>query len=236
MDVEGKPVGRRVFLGMLAAGGAGILWGGKASEAMSRWIRPVTERDVTGLSDLLPTAGRFRYYSIVGFSPHRSDAEYKLAVNGMVDKPLSLSLPDLQALPSVRLVKDFQCVTGWRVPNVPWTGVRLADVLDAAGVQAGAAALTFTSFDNAYTESLSLDQARRPDVMVAYSMEDKPISSAHGGPVRLYVAPMYGYKSCKWLDGITVVPKVQEGYWEHLGYDVDGWIGKSNGRDDAPVT
>ena len=71
--------------------------------------------------------------------------------------------------------------------------------------------------------------------MVAYAMEDKPISQAHGGPVRLYVAPMYGYKSCKWLDGIKVVPKVEPGYWEDLGYDVDAWIGKSNGRSDSPV-
>jgi DMSO/TMAO reductase YedYZ molybdopterin-dependent catalytic subunit len=93
----------------------------------------------------------------------------------------------------------------------------------------------FTSFDGSYSESLTLDQARRDDVMVAYAMEDHPISQAHGGPVRLYVAPMYGYKSCKWLDTIQLAPTVVPGYWEQGGYDVDGWIGKSNGRDDAPV-
>jgi DMSO/TMAO reductase YedYZ molybdopterin-dependent catalytic subunit len=237
MDADGRgtPIGRRVFLGMLAAGGAGILWGAKASDGLSRLLRPITERDATGLTSLLPTAGRFRFYSVVGFSPHRSDDEYRLTVGGLVDRPQTLSLAQLQAMPSVRLVKDFQCVTGWRVPNVAWTGVPLSAVLDAAGVQPGAAAITFTSFDGAYTESLTLDQARRPDVMVAYAMEDKPVSSAHGGPVRLYVAPMYGYKSCKWLDGIKVVPKVEPGYWENLGYDVDAWIGKSNGRSDSPV-
>jgi DMSO/TMAO reductase YedYZ molybdopterin-dependent catalytic subunit len=232
---NGTAVGRRVFLGMLGLGAAGIVWGAGASDAVSRLLRPITTKDGTGLSSLIPTAGRFRFYSVVGFSPHRTNADYRLTVGGLVDKPLNLTLADLQAMPSVRMVKDFQCVTGWRVPEVPWTGVRLSDVLDAAGAQSSASALAFTSFDGEYTESLTMAQARRPDVIVAYQLEDKPISADHGGPVRLYVAPMYGYKSCKWLGGIEVVDRVEPGYWENLGYDVDGWIGKSNGRDDAPV-
>ncbi|MCU1449876.1 MAG: Oxidoreductase molybdopterin binding, partial [Acidimicrobiales bacterium] len=120
---EGTPIGRRVFLGMLVAGGAGILWGAKASDTISKLLRPVTERDVTGLTDLLPTAGRFRFYSGVNFSPHRSAADYRLKLDGLVDRPQSLTLAQLQAMPQARLVKDFQCVTGWRAPSVPWTGV-----------------------------------------------------------------------------------------------------------------
>jgi DMSO/TMAO reductase YedYZ molybdopterin-dependent catalytic subunit len=103
-------------------------------------------------------------------------------------------------------------------------------------VQGGAKAVLFHSFDGVYTESLTLDQARRPDVLVAYAMEGNSVTANHGGPVRLYVAPMYGYKSCKWLDRIEVTDHVVPGYWEQLGYDVDAWIGKSNGRDDAAVT
>jgi DMSO/TMAO reductase YedYZ molybdopterin-dependent catalytic subunit len=67
-------------------------------------------------------------------------------------------------------------------------------------------------------------------------MEGKPVTSAHGGPARLYVAPMYGYKSIKWLETIEVSETVpRPGYWEVRGYDTDAWIGKSNGRDDRPV-
>src|SRR4051812_8958327 len=233
---EGKPIGRRVFLGMMGAGAVGILWGGKASDAVSRVLRPVTEHDPTGLSSLIPAGGGFRFYSVVNFSPHQSHEEYTLEVNGMVKTPLKLSYADLTAMPSVRMVKDFQCVTGWRVPSVPWTGVRLADVLDRAGVDPNANGVSFGSFDGTYTESLSMAQARRPDVIVAYAMEDKPITDDHGGPVRLYVAPMYGYKSIKWLGAIQVINNPAPGYWEQLGYDVDGWIGSSNGRDDQPVT
>ena len=133
------------------------------------------------------------------------------------------------------ITKDFQCVTGWRVPDVHWAGVALPDLLDRVGVLPGAKAVRFTSFDGTYTESLTLAQARRRDVLVATSMIGKEVSRDHGGPVRLYVAPMYGYKSCKWLSGIELVDSVQPGYWEQLGYDVDAWVGRSNGRDDKPT-
>jgi DMSO/TMAO reductase YedYZ molybdopterin-dependent catalytic subunit len=102
-------------------------------------------------------------------------------------------------------------------------------------VRPEAKALRFTCFDGAYTESLTMEQARRPDVIVAYGMQGGGVTRAHGGPVRLYVAPMYGYKSAKWLSGIELTDKVIDGYWERRGYDVDAWIGKANGRDDEPV-
>ncbi|HEY0533483.1 MAG TPA: molybdopterin-dependent oxidoreductase, partial [Actinoplanes sp.] len=81
-----------------------------------------------------------------------------------------------------------------------------------------------------YTESLTLDQARRDDVIVALQMLDGPITHDHGGPVRMYVAPMYGYKSTKWLSGIELTAAVETGYWEHRGYPVDGFIDPSQGR------
>jgi DMSO/TMAO reductase YedYZ molybdopterin-dependent catalytic subunit len=232
---EGKPVGRRVVLGMLGLGTAGVLVGSRVQDVISRLLAPVTAADGTGLTSLIPAAGRFRIYSVVGHLPSRAQADYKLEVGGLVDRPATLSYADLRGLPATGLTKDFQCVTGWRVRSVPWVGVKLADLLDAAGVHSDAKAVSFRSFDGWYTESLTMDQARRPDVIVAYSMEGKGISSAHGGPVRLYVAPMYGYKSIKWLDAIEVTKDVKPGYWELRGYDTDAWIGKSNGRDDQPV-
>jgi DMSO/TMAO reductase YedYZ molybdopterin-dependent catalytic subunit len=80
-----------------------------------------------------------------------------------------------------------------------------------------------------------MEQGMRPDILVASSMYGAPISREHGGPVRLLVAPMYAYKSIKWLDGIEATPVVEPGYWEIRGYDIDAWVGKSNGRSDAPV-
>ena len=233
--MEGKPVGRRVVLGMMGTGLAGILFGSKAADVLERVVAPIASRDGTGFLSLFPV-GRFRIYTVTGRLHSRSEADYKLEVGGFVDAPTTLTMADLRAMPATRMTKDFQCVTGWRVNDVKWVGVRLSEVMDRAGVRDGAWGVRFVSFDGVYTETLSMEQARRDDVIVAYEMDGKPVSSAHGGPARLYVAPMYGYKSIKWLQTIELTetePPV--GYWEARGYDNDAWIGKSNGREDRPV-
>jgi DMSO/TMAO reductase YedYZ molybdopterin-dependent catalytic subunit len=236
-DDQGKPVGRRIVLGMLGLGALGIVFGKQLQNAQSDVLAPVVAHDPTGLSDLLPAVDRFRFYNVTDSTPLRTAETYRLTVGGLVDRPITLTLADLQAMPQTSLIKDFQCVTGWRVPQVHWSGVALPDLLDYVGVQKGATALRFISFDGAYTESLTLAQAQRRDVLVALSMLGAPVTRDHGGPVRLYVAPMYGYKSCKWLGGIELASDVTPGFWENEGYDVDAWVGKSNGRsDDAPTS
>ncbi|MCU1344877.1 MAG: oxidoreductase molybdopterin binding [Acidimicrobiia bacterium] len=235
----GAPIGRRVVLASLGLGALGIVVGSKAQHALSQLLLPVTLHDPTGLTDLLPVAGRFRIYSVTNNLPHRSIPEYRLRVDGMVQRPLDLTYDDLhQRLPQVSLRRDFQCVTGWRVESVPWVGVALHRVLDEAGVLPAATRVRFHSFDGTYTESLSLDQARRDDVLVAHTLEGHSLSREHGGPVRLYVAPMFGYKSLKWLERIELVDHVVDhgGYWEGRGYDLDGWVGRSNGGHEEPIT
>ena len=156
-----------------------------------------------------------------------------------MNRPAVLSYDDVRRrLPQTALTRDFQCVTGWRVHDVAWAGVRLRDVLDEAGVQAAATHVVLHSFDGVYTETLTTAQAVRDDVLVAHTMEDHPLSDEHGGPVRLYVAPMYGYKSLKWLDHIEVVDQLSDddGYWEQRGYDVDAWVGHSNGGRQDPTS
>jgi DMSO/TMAO reductase YedYZ molybdopterin-dependent catalytic subunit len=223
---------------MLALGGAGILWGAKAQARMEEALRPLTIHDETGLASFLPSAGRFRIYTVTGTLPSRSDAAYRLRVDGDVDRPATLDLADLRdRLPQTSLTRDFQCVTGWRVADVPWRGVTLSTLLADAGVRPGATHVRFWSFDGVYTETLTLAQAQRDDVLIAHEMLGRPVTREQGGPVRLYVAPMYGYKSLKWLERIEVVSALDEpsdpGYWERLGYDVDAWVGRSNGLDDA---
>jgi DMSO/TMAO reductase YedYZ molybdopterin-dependent catalytic subunit len=110
------------------------------------------------------------------------------------------------------------------VPQVHWSGVALPDLLDHVGVQSGATALTFVSFDGVYTESLTLQQARETGAIVAYSMLGAPVTREHGGPVRLYVPGMFGYKSIKWLSRIDLVTRIEPGYWELNGYSEDAWI------------
>lgn len=223
---KGTPVGRRVILGMLGVGAVGVVAGSAVQRVVDHALAPVGQR----VSGIVPAVGGgFRFYSVTGDVKRRTPADYTLSVSGMVTSPRTFTFADLQALARTRMTSEFHCVTGWTVPGVQWQGVVLGDLLDQVGLDPAAKALRFRSFDGAYTESLTIGQARRRDVLVATSMLGGPISHNHGGPVRLYVAPMYGYKSIKWLSGIEAVDRVVPGFWEVRGYDVDAWINASNG-------
>ena len=103
-------------------------------------------------------------------------------------------------------------------------------ILREAGLKQTAKALRFVSLEEPYDDSLTLDQAFLPDVMLALEMDGKPVSRAHGGPVRLVIPDMYGYKSVKWVGRIEALDTTDHlGYWEQRGYDVDAWLGRSNG-------
>jgi DMSO/TMAO reductase YedYZ molybdopterin-dependent catalytic subunit len=217
-------VGRRAILGLATAGAVGIAFGARIDDSIGGFLTSASNA-LGGLP--IPGADDWRIYTVTGSIPTISPATYRLSVNGMVDRPLTLSIDDLRAMKRTKLVHYFQCVTGWRVPSVHWEGVRLSAVLERAGVQSGATALRFFSGDGVYTESLTLSQANLPDVLVADRMIGDDVTPEHGGPVRMYVAPMYGYKSTKWLDRIEVVNEVVPGYWENYGYAVNGWIGGS---------
>jgi DMSO/TMAO reductase YedYZ molybdopterin-dependent catalytic subunit len=220
----GTPVGRRIVLGVLAAGVVGVLTGDAVSGALARVLGPAEEHDPTGLLSLFPLGNTFRYYSITGSVPHRTPASYQLSVSGLVTHPTTFTFADLQAMPQTSLVRDFHCVTGWSVPQVHWAGVRLSEVLDRVAPATNARAIRFRSFDGRYTENMTLEQARRPDVIVALSMFGKAVTHDHGGPVRMYAAPMYGYKSTKWLSAIELLDHVEPGYWENNGYNLNGLI------------
>ncbi len=217
-----KHVGRRVFIGLTGLAALGVAFGASIQNGLGNIFG-------SGLGGLLPGGDRFRIYSITGTYPKIKDDDYRLRVSGLVQRPKTFTLDDLKAMPVTSFTKTFQCVTGWRVPDVHWEGVRLSDILDVVGVKPGAVALAFDSYDGADTESLTIDQAHLPDVIVAYQMLGAPITTEHGGPVRLYVAPMFGYKSLKWLSAIRVVDQVEPGFWEQNGYPTNGWLDGSTG-------
>jgi DMSO/TMAO reductase YedYZ molybdopterin-dependent catalytic subunit len=213
-----------VVLGLLGLGAIGIVTGREVQDDLARVIAPIAEHDPTGLTSLIPLGDTFRYYSVTGSVRSEDAATYALQVSGLVARPTAYSLAQLQAMPRTAFVQDFQCVTGWRVPEVHWAGVQLSVLLDLAGPTTEAQAVRFRSFDGTYTESLRLTDARRPDVIVALEMLGRPVSHDHGGPVRIYAGSMYGYKSTKWLSAIELTKDEIPGYWETRGYDIDGTI------------
>ncbi len=204
-------VGRRVFLGAMAVGLAGLVVGG---------------RRLPGLN-LLASAfsvNGFQIYTTSGI-PTLTPKNYSLVVDGLVDKPTTYSLADLLAMPATRIVKDYHCVTGWVVPNCHWTGVKLSDFLAGVSPRSGARYVLLSSADGSYTESLSLDQAHLPDVLLGYMLNGKALSAEQGYPIRLVIPDMYGFKYIKWVNHITLSDHVEPGYWEQRGYAVDAWLG-----------
>ena len=223
-DRDGAPVGRRVVLGLIGVGALGIVTGQRVADLLARTLGPIAQRDPTGLLSLIPLGDTFRFYSVTGPVRQETAATYRLRVSGLVAQPAVYSLSDLKAMPRTAFVQNFQCVTGWQVPDVHWAGVRLSTLIARAQPDRRARAVRFTSFDGAYTGCLTLEQARRSDVIVALEMLGAPVTHDHGGPVRVYAGSMYGYKSTKWLSGIELTDHEIPGYWETRGYGIDGSI------------
>lgn len=216
-----RTIGRAGFLGILGLGAAGLFLAKDAAGLLDRAVPQ-------SVSSIVPTSG-WRIYTVGSSMPTFDPATYRLDVTGLVGSPTNYTLADLKAMPRADQISDFHCVTGWSVSNVRWGGVRIADLLEAAGAQSNVAGLNFVSAESPYEDSLTLEQALLPDVMLAYEMDGGPISRPHGAPVRLVMPQMYGYKSVKWVNRIELGTTALPGYWEQNGYDADAWLGNSNG-------
>src|SRR6266516_5006168 len=217
---DSRPYGRRAFLGVLAAGFAALL-GGHPLDRVGQLLTPV--EGALGFDG-------WRIYTVASTMPRFERATWRLRIDGLVERPRELGYAELLALPQTSEVRDFHCVTGWSVPNVHWRGVRLRHVLDAVGPLPAAGALRFVSAEIPYEDSLTLAQARLADVLLATHMDGRPLSRAHGAPVRLVIPEMYGYKGVKGVERIELTGQPATGYWERRGYDLDAWVGRSNGR------
>jgi DMSO/TMAO reductase YedYZ molybdopterin-dependent catalytic subunit len=221
----GLPIGRAAFLGTVLAGIGGIAIAPK----LASLVNGATDALPAGIGDLVPGGG-WRIYSIVTPLPTFDPATYELRIHGLVEKPVTLRWHEVAALAGERQVSTFHCVTGWTVQNVHWAGVRFRDLLELVEPLASAHAIRFVSLEQPYTDSLTLEQARLHDVLLAYELDGQPLSRPHGAPARVVIPEMYGYKGVKWLTSMELVGVQPQGYWEGLGYDQDAWVGGSNGR------
>ncbi len=154
---------------------------------------------------------------------------WRLRVDGLVDRPLNLSLADLRAMPNRSQITRHDCVEGWSAIG-KWTGPMLGTVLKAAGVRPSARYIVFTCADlyggKPYYESIDLIDAFHPQTILAWSMNDGMLPIEHGAPARLRVERQLGYKHAKYLMQLSAVRtldgigKGKGGYWEdNVDYD-----------------
>jgi DMSO/TMAO reductase YedYZ molybdopterin-dependent catalytic subunit len=153
---------------------------------------------------------------------------WQLAVTGMVERPLSLSMDALRALPQRTQITRHNCVEGWSA-IAEWTGPQLASILHAAGIKPDAKYIVFHCADELkgarYYESVDMDDALHPQTIVAHLLNGQPLPVLNGAPLRLRVERQLGYKHAKYLTGIEAVASLAEveggkgGYWEdRVGY------------------
>ncbi len=124
------------------------------------------------------------------------------------------------------LAGSFHCVTGWSVSNIRWSGARLLDLLEEHGLK-GEWIIAVSS--GGYTATIPYDERLLDDALIATSLDDNPLPREHGGPYRLVIPKLFGWKSVKWLWGILVGDTYLDGYWEARGYHWRGLV-KQNER------
>ncbi len=181
-------------------------------------LKPVEVRNYNGAD--LSSVTDFRENSIKGVQ-HVDPATYRLEISGLVTAPLSLTLD--QAIDRTRYKKivTLRCVEGWDA-TILWEGVKVQDLLEAAGYDPKASTVIFTAYDG-YTTSLPAAYLTGNDILLAYKMNEIPVPDERGYPFVLVAQDKWGYKWIKWVTKIEVSnDAAYRGYWEMNGYSNDG--------------
>ena len=171
----------------------------------------------------MPASSDYQTHAAEGF------AHWRLALDGLVSRPLSLSLAQLAAAPQRAQITRHDCVEGWSAIG-KWKGPQLAPLLRAAGLSSRARFIVFHCADDAggrpYYESIDLDDAFHPQTILATHMNDDRVSVPHGAPVRLRVERQLGYKHAKFVMRIEARERLDDlyggkgGFWEDsAGYE-----------------
>ena len=210
----GKHIGRRAFIGLIVAGLAALFLG--------KEILPRIPAGAGGSS----ARGTFRINS-VREGPAFGRAAWRLTVDGLFRAPMVLTFDQFLALPQVERTRDFYCVEGWGVTGVLWRGITVRELMERADIDPRATHLIFHSGDGVYTDSLTLDEALRPDTLLAHQLDGAALTPDMGHPLRLVLPGSYGYKYVKWVERVEAVDLGSEGYsgyWEERGYSADATI------------
>jgi DMSO/TMAO reductase YedYZ molybdopterin-dependent catalytic subunit len=142
-------------------------------------------------------------------------ADWSLSIDGMVDRPLTLSLAELKSYPSRSQITHLACEEGWSF-IAQWTGVPLSHILDLAGASPQAKYVFYFSTQPRWWDSVDMADALHPQTLVTYGMNGGDLPTGHGGPLRLRVPRQLGYKSVKYITRLTVTDSTK-GFGKGMG-------------------
>ncbi len=161
----------------------------------------------------------------------RGFKDYRLEVDGLVERPMTLSLDEIRSFPSRTQITRHDCVEGWSAIG-KWKGARLSALLEAIHLKPNARYIVFHCADpmeedgsSLYYESIDLEDAFHPQTILAYDLNDKPLPIKNGAPLRLRLERQLGYKMAKYVMRLEIIEDFsgirggKGGYWEDQGYE-----------------
>ena len=186
-------------------------------ESSIKELKNVEIREYEG--EKLGSINDFRENSIEG-PQHVDMTTYKLAVTGLVDKPIEYTYDEVLKHRNYSKLITLHCIEGWSV-KLLWEGVLVEDLMDEAGIKPEANTVIFHAYDG-YTTSLPLKFIVDNDILLAYKMNDVILPPERGYPFELVAEDKYGYKWIKWLTEMELSDNPDyQGYWESRGYSND---------------
>jgi DMSO/TMAO reductase YedYZ molybdopterin-dependent catalytic subunit len=200
----------------------------------AKWVKnPVLFDFIAGFSDQVPEADNLSATDIdfiseqnfftlsLGFNPEIDIDEWTLTIGGLVSDPLELTYDEVLGLPQESVFATLETISntpgGSSIGNAVWTGVPFSYLMDLAGLEDNVLEVAFYCADG-YSTSITIEEASKDGVMLAYKMNGKPLATRHGFPVRMVVPEKYGMKWPKWVNEIEFVDYDYKGYWEQRGW------------------
>lgn len=149
--------------------------------------------------------------------PELRTEDWQLCTGGLVERPLRWRWEEFLALPRTEVTSDFHCVTRWSRFDNRWEGVAVRDVCELTRPAPAATHVLVHSADG-YTTNLPLADILDSSSLLAAKHDGERLAPEHGGPLRLVVPHLYGWKSAKWVQALEFVASEQLGFWEQNGY------------------
>jgi DMSO/TMAO reductase YedYZ molybdopterin-dependent catalytic subunit len=207
---SGKILPVLVLALVLAGLSAGCLGGQEPERLPGVEVRDYQGHPLSSVND-------FRENSIKG-PQHVNITDYRLTIDGLVGEEKVFTYDQvLQRFPPYEKMVTLFCVEGWDA-TILWEGVKVSDLIDAAGADPRANTVIFTAADG-YTTSLPLDYIRSRDILLAYGMNNITMPVERGYPFELVAEDRWGYKWIRWVTGIRLSDDpTYRGYWERRGY------------------
>lgn len=237
---DGVDQDRRRLLSAMPIGIGAVSLGVLGFRLLPDWYRAIFNPPEAALRGPSPEITPIENFYVVSknFSdPSIAAQGWTLGVGGMVDRPMRLTLADLQALAATKEYVTMECISnnvgGELMSTGSFTGVRLRDLVAMAIPRPQGTWVAFKARDG-YSESLPMSLVQgAPEIIVAYELDGVPLPMNHGFPARMIIPGHYGMKGPKWLDSIDVVAQESGGYWEQQGWDHNAVV-KTTARVDVP--